>query len=142
MKPEWDSEFDNEVDIYERLKAVQGHLIPKCYGIAWCNGLRALVLSEVKGILPFEQPLDSPLEVPEFCRRLQAAFDELGNFGLMHDDPKLDNFLLVDDRVVILDLESVEEGKDEKVIERVIDSNVDFARLRYKSWLEDRYIPW
>ncbi|KAK7420623.1 hypothetical protein QQZ08_010315 [Neonectria magnoliae] len=121
MKPEWDDEFDNEVCMYERLRPVQGHLIPICYGLAWCDGKRALVLSVVNGLLPFEQPLDSPLDAAEFCHRLRVAYSELGTFGLMYGDPKLDNYLLVDDRIVIVDLESVEEGKEEGIVERVIE---------------------
>ncbi|KPM34021.1 hypothetical protein AK830_g12550 [Neonectria ditissima] len=142
MKPEWDDEFNNEVCMYERLRSVQGSLIPICYGLATCEGKRALILSEVNGVLPFEQPIDSPLDAPEFCRRLKAAFEELGSFGLMYGDPKLDNYLLVDDRIVILDLESVEEGQEEGVVERVIDSSSEFAMDRYKGYLKDRYMVW
>ncbi|EEU37975.1 uncharacterized protein NECHADRAFT_84330 [Fusarium vanettenii 77-13-4] len=139
MKPEWDEEFDNEVRMYDRLRSVQGHLIPICYGLAWCDGKRALLLSEVNGVLPFEQPLDSPLDADEFCRRLRAAYGELGSFGLMYGDPKLDNYLLVDDRIVIVDLESAEEAEEEGAIERVVESNVEFARDRYRSYLKNRY---
>ncbi|POR32468.1 hypothetical protein TPAR_07322 [Tolypocladium paradoxum] len=142
MKPEWDDEFNNEVRIYERLRPAQGHLIPICYGLAWCDGKRALVLSEVNGVLPFEQPVDSPLDTAEFCRRLEVAFGELGAFGLMYDDPKLDNYLLIDDRIVIIDLESVVEGEEEGAIERVIEANIEFARDRYRSYLKSRYMPW
>ncbi|KAH8649589.1 hypothetical protein BGZ61DRAFT_542266 [Ilyonectria robusta] len=141
-KPQRDDEFNNEVCMYERLRPVQGHLIPICYGLAWCDGTRALVLSKVNRVLPFEQPVDSPLNAAEFCRRLEVAYGELGTFGLMYGDPKLDNYLLVDGRIVIVDLESVEEGKEEGVIERVIESNVEFARDRYRSYLKSRHMPW
>ncbi|KAL2676457.1 hypothetical protein Neosp_010215 [[Neocosmospora] mangrovei] len=124
MKPEWDEEFNNEVGMYDRLQPVQGHLIPICFGLAWCDGKRALVLSEVNGVLPFEQPLDSPSDADEFCRRLRTAYGEL-----------------VDDRIVIVDLESVEEAEEEGAIERVVESNVEFARDRYRSYLKNRYEP-
>lgn len=133
MKPEWDNKFNNEVRMYDQLRPVQGRLLPICYGLAWCDDKRALILSEVNGVLPFKQPIDCPLDTAEFCRQLEAAENELGTFGLMYGDPKLDNYLLVDDIIVILDLESVEEGiegKDGGVIERVIESNVEFARDR------------
>ncbi|WAO96964.1 Hypothetical protein NCS54_01466100 [Fusarium falciforme] len=142
MKPDWDDEFDNEVCMYERLRPAQGYLIPICYGLAWCDGKRALVLSEVEGITPFEQPVDTPLDAPEFCRRLRVAYGELGAYGLMYGDPKLDNYLLVDDRIVIVDLETVEEAKKEGDVEYVIESNVEFARDRYRSYLKNRYMPW
>ncbi|RSL69634.1 hypothetical protein CEP54_002153 [Fusarium duplospermum] len=77
MKPEWDDEFNNEVCMYKRLRPVQGHLVPICYGLAWCDGKRALVLSEIDGVLPFEQPLESPVDAAEFCRRLRVAYTEL-----------------------------------------------------------------
>lgn len=139
IKPEWDDEFNNEVCMYKRLRPVQGHLVPICYGLAWCDGKRALVLSEIDGVLPFEQPLESPVDAAEFCRRLRVAYTELGTFGLMYGDPKLDNYLLVDDRIVLVDLESVEEGED-GAIDRVIESNVEFARDRYRSYLKNRYM--
>ncbi|KAJ4224616.1 hypothetical protein NW757_014326, partial [Fusarium falciforme] len=142
MKLDWDDEFDNEVCMYERLRPAQGYLIPICYGLAWCDGKRALVLSEVEGITPFEQPVDTPLDAPEFCRRLRVAYGELGAYGLMYGDPKLDTYLLVDDRIVIVDLETVEEAKKEGDVEYVIESNVEFARDRYRSYLKNRHMPW
>lgn len=142
MKPEWEDEFINEVRTYERLQPVQGHLVPKCFGVAYCDGTKALVLSEVNGVLPFEQPVDAPLNADEFRRRLEAAFGELGTFGLMYGDPKLDNCLLVDDRIVIIDLESAEEGKEEGDIEFVTESNVEFLGDRYRGYLKSRHIPW
>lgn len=45
--------------------------------------------------------------------------DELSNFALICDYLKLDHSLPVDDGVVIHDLESAEEGKDERAIESV-----------------------
>lgn len=142
VKPKWEDEFNNEVQTYERLRPVQGHLVPICYGLAWCDGKPALVLSEVNGILPFEQPVDSPLDQDEFRRRLQAAFGELGTFGLMYGDPMLDNCLLVDDRIVIVDLESVEEGKEEGDVKFVTESNFEFLGDRYRGYLKSRFMPW
>ncbi|KAM0436600.1 hypothetical protein ACHAPT_002308 [Fusarium lateritium] len=142
MKPDWDDEFNNEVRMYERLRLAQGHLIPICYGVVWCAGKRAMILSEVDGVLPFEQPLNSPLDASEFSRRLRQAFTELGTFGLMYGDPKLDNYLLVDDRIVIVDLESVEEGIEDGAIERVIEADIEYAMDRYTSYLKERFMPW
>ncbi|RTE70813.1 hypothetical protein BHE90_014786 [Fusarium euwallaceae] len=142
MKAGWNDEFDNEVCMYERLRPAQGYLIPICYGLAWCDGKRALVLSKVEGIMPFEQPVETPLDALEFCRRLRVAYQELGTYGLMYGDPKLDNYLLVDDRIVIVDLETVEEAKEEGDVEYVIESNVEFARDRYRNYLDTRYMAW
>lgn len=43
--------------MYERLQGLQGYVIPGLYGEAKFEGTRALVLSEVVGIIPWEQKL-------------------------------------------------------------------------------------
>jgi hypothetical protein len=83
-------------------------VIPRFYGEAKFEGTRALVLSEVVGIMPWEQKLP-PLQGDEFKELVEVAFRALNAFGLAYDDIKLDNMILVQDRVVLVDLESVYE---------------------------------
>lgn len=121
LKPDWDEEFENEKRIYKRLEHQQGRLVPVFYGEGRCDNTRVLILSHVVGVLPFEQ--NPPVLRPEeFKKRLEATYQELGALGLSHDDPKLDNFLLVDDKITLLDLESVADpGPD---LEHVISSDL------------------
>lgn len=98
------------------------------------DGTRALVLSEVDGIEPFNQspPYLSP---DEFQRRVEAAFAELCPMGLAHSDLKLDNCLLVEDGLVILDLESVTEENPDNV-EFINQSHARELRRRYEDLLD------
>ena len=133
LKPNWDEEFDNEKLMYQRLASLQGDVIPKFYGETKFEGSRALVLSEVVGVLPIKQKLP-PLEPKEFQRRVEAAFRELAAFDLAYDDVKLDNMIMVEDRIVLVDLESVWEPEPHKR-EYAFKSYVSHAMLVY-----DRYL--
>lgn len=133
LKPDWDDEFENEKYIYQRLEHQQGRLIPILYGPRRCDETRALNLSYVVGVRLFEQkpPVIRP---EEFKTRLETAYQELGVLGFSHDDPKLDNFLLVDDRIVLVDLESVADpGPD---LEHVISSYVLHVMDQYESFMK------
>lgn len=112
-KEGWLEEFENEKHMYERLESLQGQVIPRFYGEAKCEGARALILSEVVGIMPWEQKVP-PLESDEFMDLVETVFRELNAFGLAYDDVKLDNFILVEDRVVLVDLESAYEPLPEQ----------------------------
>ena len=70
-----------------------------------------IVLSEVDWVVLFNQE-STAIDADGFQRRLEAAFGELARFGLLHDD---DNFLLVGDRIVVMDLESLEKDDPENV---------------------------
>jgi hypothetical protein len=112
LKPGWDKEFATEKAMYERLQPLQGDVIPIYYGEAWCEGTRAIILEDVKGVPPFgqEPPL---LSADEFRRRLEVAYQAFCAFGLMTDDIRLANNLILDDKVVFVDLECVFEANDE-----------------------------
>ncbi|KAK7394071.1 hypothetical protein QQX98_013143 [Neonectria punicea] len=110
LKPGWDDEFDNEKRMYERLQDLQGSTIPFFHGEGRCEGTRALILSKVNGVEPFNQ--NDPLPLVDFQDRASVAFDALRARGVMYDDIKLDNLLITGDRIVLIDLESVWEPED------------------------------
>ncbi|KOS18220.1 hypothetical protein ESCO_002869 [Escovopsis weberi] len=107
QKPDWDDEFDDELDTYRRLRSLQGSVIPRHFGTARVAGLRAHILSDVGG---FSLPLKgaSGIEDSAFRDMLMRALGALAFQGFIHDDLKLDNFHLVGDRIVVLDLEQME----------------------------------
>ncbi|RSL94108.1 hypothetical protein CEP52_012814 [Fusarium oligoseptatum] len=111
----------------------RGRTIPRFYGEAMFEGARAMVLSRIEGIYPFEQPLP-PLPADDFMKLGEQALSEINAFGLSYDDIKLDNFLLVQGRIVIVDLESVYEPN-------VDDAQVLFEceRIELRT-LYDRYL--
>ena len=134
-KPGWLEEFDNEKRMYRRLEHLQGRMIPKLYGEAEFEGARALILSEVVGIMPWEQQRP-PLEVDEFKKLVEVVFGELNAVDLGYEDIKLDNFIMVQDRIVLVDLESVYEPKPE---DREYSFNSDRIHLGviYKRYLDN-----
>ncbi|KAJ3469507.1 hypothetical protein MRS44_003572 [Fusarium solani] len=134
LKPGWNDEFKNEKIMYERLLSLQGSLIPKCFGETTVHGTRALILSEVDGVESCNQKFPC-LEPPEFQRRIEEAFAELAKFGLAYGDLKLDNFLLVGDRVVIVDLESVWEDTPDE-IEYANETHVEHLISMYERHLD------
>ncbi|KAI1300821.1 hypothetical protein F5Y03DRAFT_397007 [Xylaria venustula] len=125
-KPEW---FRNEVDIYRRLRHIQGVYIPRCFGTAVSDEFDpALVLSYVEGtplgdleleellsprvLRAYRQRTKLPLlpneEIPNprLLSALQHMYDVLTQNGVVHNDPCLYNFLRVNESIVALDLES------------------------------------
>lgn len=134
MKDGWEDEFEYEKVAYNTLKSVQGHLVPVCYGEATCDGTRAFILSEVDGVLPYEQ--DEPMDKSVYLERVGRACRELQAFGLYPGDIKLANILLVGDRIVFVDLESFVEVEDpglrDKTFEVVM---LSYARV-YREYLE------
>ncbi len=135
LKPDWDDEFQNEINMYERLGSLQGQLIPIYYGEARCEGTRALILSEVLGVNSIEQK-NPPLNWREFHRRLKVACEELARYGVVMDDHNISNVFLVDDRVMFVDLEMCNEQKPE-ILEQLAGWSVDGFRSQYASYLRD-----
>lgn len=134
-KPDWNEEFENERNMYQRLKSLQGSVIPRFYGDAICEGSPALILSEVVGVLPFQQKLP-PLPREEFQKRVESALEELRKFGLSYDDVKLDNMLLVEKQLVFVDLESVSESSPEDS-DALFESGVYNIMLGYDRYLRN-----
>lgn len=103
----WDDEFDNEKAMYARLEAFQGVLIPICYGEVEFEGSRALVMSVIDGRKLSEV---TDLTVERVKELAESALLPLQHHGVVPDDMKLDNFILVrGDRLVLIDLEHVDE---------------------------------
>ncbi|KAL2109882.1 hypothetical protein VUR80DRAFT_1888 [Thermomyces stellatus] len=103
----WDDEFDNEKAMYARPEAFQGALIPICYGEVEFEGSRALVMSVIDGRKLSEV---TDLTVERVKELAESALLPLQHHGVVPDDMKLDNFILVrEDRLVLIDLEHVDE---------------------------------
>ncbi|KAM6540281.1 hypothetical protein FALCPG4_002002 [Fusarium falciforme] len=134
LKLGWNDEFKNEKSMYERLLSLQGRLIPKCFGETTVHGSHVLIFSEVNGIESCNQKFPC-LEPLEFQRRVEEAFAGLAKYGLAYGDLKLDNLLLVGDRVVIVDLESVWEDTPDE-IEYANETHVEHLISMYERHLE------
>lgn len=140
LKPSWDDEFDNEKTMYSRLEPLQGRLIPICYGKAVYEGSRALILSVLEGVRPFYQDIDCPLDEDELDRRVESAFRQLATFGVTNGDTKLDNFLVTEQSVLLVDLESLDDV-DPRDVELAVTSLRDHLMYQYKNYLKNRFSP-
>lgn len=112
-KPDWDEEFENEKKYYAKLQDLQGKYIPVCYGEARCGGKRALVLSDLGGLeLAGEDPVIVPLA--DLKSMLTETYSALLSYGVEQGDTKLDNVLLVGDKVMIFDFDyACDEDKND-----------------------------
>ncbi|KAL2174046.1 uncharacterized protein P884DRAFT_209864 [Thermothelomyces heterothallicus CBS 202.75] len=123
--------FDNEARAYDRLKPLQGTIIPKCYGLARYNGLRALILERLGGV-SLASPQGATLTLEEISALMQPCHRAMHAFGVHHGDPHPANYQLVDGKLMALDLEWVEwDLPDEK--------NIQFMRMNIHD-LSDRYL--
>ncbi|OAA63372.1 Protein kinase-like domain protein [Niveomyces insectorum RCEF 264] len=109
QKAEYTKTFEHEQAMYKKLEPAQGHLIPHFYGEAQCDGVRALLISYLPWPVVMKQP-EPRLTVDEFKRRIEVATDEIAQYGVMYDDPKLSNVVMASgDRFMFIDLECVYE---------------------------------
>lgn len=111
-KPGWDDEFENEKTMYGRLQAFQGVLIPVYYGEAQYDGAPALLLSDIGGF-PLCHPHAASMNEGDLLRTLHDAFGALATLSIIHDDANFDNYHLVGNKIMIVDLESAEESRGE-----------------------------
>ncbi|PLB50835.1 hypothetical protein P170DRAFT_474388 [Aspergillus steynii IBT 23096] len=116
QKEEWEEEFDDEETAYNKLKDLQGKVIPNFYGRGYFDGQPALILSKIDGIPLNAVARSSDCKIPEDSLKayLEEVFTELSKHGALYHDQKLDNFLLCHDeqrghiKVMVVDLEQVE----------------------------------
>ncbi|PNP59673.1 hypothetical protein FNYG_14883 [Fusarium nygamai] len=117
QKENWEEEFDHEVVAYNRLRPIQGLTIPKLYGTIQYANARALILSGIGGS-SLSTPDGAVLDEQDIEHLLHQALISLNEYGVCHDDTKLDNFHLVanegKDKIMIVDLESADFGQTEE----------------------------
>lgn len=123
-KEGWDKEFDTEKAVYKKVKRLQGIVVPKCYGELKYEGTRALLLSDIGGE-NLATPEGALLEATDLGRMLHDAFTALAQFRISQNDMKLDNFHVVGDKIMILDLEMVNENVPSERLALFNKSHVD-----------------
>lgn len=123
--------FDTEVKAYNRLKPIQGVVVPRCYGIARFNGDRALVLERLGGV-SLASPEGSTLKLEELSELLQSCYRALHAFGVHYDDPHPINFQLVDGKIMALDFERVSFDLSTEDNELFMKLNVEDLASRYR----------
>jgi hypothetical protein len=123
--------FDTEVKAYNRLKPLQGVVIPHSYGCLNYNGSKALLLERLGGV-SLRSPEGATLGLEELSGLLQPCYRALHTFGVQHDDPQPANFQLVDGKIMVLDLERVmfDLSADEKAC--FMSTNIGDIASRYR----------
>ncbi|KAK4236867.1 lipopolysaccharide core heptose(II) kinase RfaY [Achaetomium macrosporum] len=124
--------FDTEVKAYNRLRPLQGVVIPKCYGLCYYRGTRALLLEHLPGV-SLASPEGSTLTLEQLSALLQSCYRAIQAFGVHHEDPHMENFQLVDGRIMALDFERVEFDLSEDDMEHFLKTSVVDMAYRYRS---------
>jgi hypothetical protein len=101
----WEREFDAETACYRALKPLQGIYVPQYHGTTKYKGVRSHVLSDVGGFSMSYIDEDDHAVVPVVEQLLRNSIVAVANLGYYQNDMKLDNFHLVGDRIIIVDLE-------------------------------------
>uniref|UniRef100_A0A093UM89 Putative adenosylcobalamin-dependent ribonucleoside-triphosphate reductase n=1 Tax=Talaromyces marneffei PM1 TaxID=1077442 RepID=A0A093UM89_TALMA len=109
QKVGWEAEFSVEIDAYERLRDLQGTTVPQLFGQVLLDGVPALLLSKVPGVSLDALARNGAMEVDEKVleTQLRNSLEALDRYSAVYWDMRLDNFILCDDKIVIVDLEQV-----------------------------------
>lgn len=139
LKENWDEEFEREKATYAQLRPLQGTVIPKLFGEVRYENTRALLLSDIGGAC-LAMPEGGLLELADLRRLLNEVFASFVPFRILQDDTKLDNFHLVGDKIMCVDLEMFsEEPLSDKDLDFVIPCEVN--RL-VKFYEDHQYCMW
>ncbi|KAM0664898.1 hypothetical protein ACQRIU_006282 [Beauveria bassiana] len=139
-KPDWDDEFANERVMYKRLAPLQGRIMPYFLGDAVFDDIPSIVLSRLEGMPSYKQgPTALPAE--DFEQQLEVILRAFTKFGVIYDDPKLDNFLVVEGKVMVVDLESVCE-ENEQDQELAVRSHRLHIMPQYRRYLDSLSNPY
>lgn len=138
-KDDWEEEFITEKATYEKLRCLQGHVIPINYGQIEYDGAPALILSDIGGAC-LAEPEGAVLDEQELRPLLSQALGALASLGISHDDIKLDNFHLVgqdhNSIIMVVDLERVIESPSKEELERMVRHNFNWLISAYRDHLD------
>lgn len=107
-------ESQQEIEVYERFKSLQGSVIPTFFGQGTFNDSPIIILSEVVG-RTLEDLSHSTVSIclEELRRQLEKALNRIHSQGAEYLDQRLDNFILCDTgEIMIVDLEQVDFPPD------------------------------
>jgi hypothetical protein len=88
-KEGWDDEFANETRMYANLKALQGAVVPVCYGQVTCDDAPALLLSDTGGS-ELCHPDAGGVPMDRLAKLLRDALEAPACYHVSHGDIKLD----------------------------------------------------
>lgn len=139
-----DELMDTEIQAYEKLKPLQGVVVPIYYGEVRYNGFRSIILQDVGGA-SLREPAGMLLEFEELARLLEECYVALFSFGVRLEDTQLGNFILVDGKAMVIDLEMVTFDNPEERLRQAMYIDISWLLgnyrdhrkfLRREGWLE------
>jgi hypothetical protein len=133
LKPDWHDEFNHEIQMYDRLKPIQGVVVPRYYGVATVEeGKRALVLSDIGG-RQLAKVSYADISFDELKGMVKSAVAAIFRLGIFPADANLVNCHVVGQRVMIVDHELDEEVENdpEVTLEELIDAKTDSIMCRH-----------
>ncbi|KAK5999036.1 hypothetical protein PT974_01423 [Cladobotryum mycophilum] len=145
QKPRWEEEFDLELANYKALQSLQGVLIPCHYGIAYYQGIRSHVMSDIGGLNICETEETSPEAVPVIGEMLRQAIATLAHSGFSQGDLRIANFHVVGDKMMMIDLEQVYLEPSIEYAEKLVKHSVSHIIRQYKNYQEavrDGWVDW
>jgi RIO-like serine/threonine protein kinase len=138
QKKGWAREFNTEKVAYERLRPLQGVVIPRYFGEVRFRNRRTMVMSDIGGE-SLAAPQGMLVQLDEFRRLLFQALNSFAPFGITHGDNKLDNYHVTGDKIMIVDLEKIDDDSaDEHERPAVNEAIVDFLSGHYQR-LQNRF---
>jgi predicted Ser/Thr protein kinase len=124
-----------EGKVYSKLAHLQGHVVPKYYGIFDFNyegkSVRAHVFEQVEG-----KPLQNCTQVDwthfDIKKKVSAAVDQLSQAGVIHADLKRAHVILTEPQknVILIDFDQAKCSEDERkaMVQNNIDKGVFFRQ--------------
>lgn len=135
-KKDWDREFEVEKSTYKEIKSLQGIGIPKYYGEFKYNRTKAILLSDIGGAC-MGDPAGAVLDMEEFRGMMKRALTDMARFGILPDDIRLENFNLVDDKVMVVDFEMVHKYVSKEDAARDVKNLTDWLAKLYEGRQQD-----
>ncbi|CAG8365042.1 unnamed protein product [Penicillium salamii] len=122
MKEDWDDEFQQEIANYERLKSLQGSVIPAFFGEGTFNDGPAIIISEVVGTTLRDIAYsDLQISSGELRHKLEIAMESIHSLGAEYLDQQLDNFILCKTgEIMIVDMEQLDFPPDLEVFKESV----------------------
>lgn len=142
QKENWENEFHAEIRYYKALEPLQGIYIPQYLGTTTFNGIKSHVLSDVGGICMADIDEDNEAIAPAVEKLFRHTISAVAAMGHYQNDMRLDNFHLVGDKIVIVDLEQMGIFSPQFNMEGIIGflvQKVTAIFATYQADLRDRY---
>ncbi|CAG7996247.1 unnamed protein product [Penicillium salamii] len=122
MKEDCHDEYQQEIENYERLRSLQGSVIPTFFGQCTFNDGPAIIISEVVGTTLRDIAYGHlQISSDELRYKLEIAMESIHCLGAEYLDQRLENFILCETgEIMIVDMEQVDFPLDLEVFKESV----------------------